>query len=290
MANIFYPKDLLGDLKSIKSMASRRKGVSTGFPSLDDLMTIDKGYLSVVTGHPSSGKSEFVDAILMNMAIMHGWRSLYFSPENYPLAEHLKKHVERYKGKSLFDMSQPEISDAVEFCQNHFAFMYPEDDFTLDGILKIAIQETQAWPIDALVIDPWNEVSHNIQGRDDLYIGAALTKLRRFIREYNTHAFVVAHPVKPPLDSKDSEGNYKAPTLYDIAGGYTWRAKCDYGWAAHRNPTENVCKIIIQKIKYKSMGRLGSATFDYDFKSGRFKDQYATEFLLPDGDHDNPYM
>jgi twinkle protein len=178
-------------------------------------------------------------------------------------------------------MSQGELTDGVDFCQNHFAFMYPEDDFTLDGILKLAVEESQTWGIDAIVIDPWNEVSHNIQGRDDLYIGSALTKLRRFIREYDAHAFVVAHPVKPPLDSKDKNDNYKCPTLYDIAGGYTWRAKCDYGWAAHRNPTENVMEVFVQKIKYKSMGRLGVVKFDYDVASGRFKSQYETTYDLP---------
>lgn len=282
MSDIFYPTDLLADLKGIRSMATRRKGVSTGFESLDDLMTLDKGYLSVVTGHPSSGKSEFVDAILLNMSILHGWKTLYFSPENYPLAEHLKKHVERYAGKNLFDMSNPEIETAVEHCQDHFAFMYPETDFTLKGIMDIAIAEHHRRPYDAIVIDPWNEVSHDFNGRDDIYIGGALTKLRRFIREYNVHCFIVAHPVKPPNDSKDATGNYKCPTLYDVAGGYTWRAKCDYGWAAHRNPTENVCQIVIQKIKYKSMGRLGKISFDYDVKSGRFKDQHETAYNLPE--------
>lgn len=289
MANVFYPDDLIADLRAIKSKSSKRKGVTTGFRGLDEYMTIDKGYLSVVTGHPSSGKSEFVDAILLNMAILHGWRTLFFSPENYPLAEHLKKHVERYVGKSLHDMSNAEMVNAVDWAQQHFAFMYPENDFTLDGILEIATEETQINPIDAIVIDPWNEVSHSNTGRDDLYIGAALTKLRRFIREYNAHAFVVAHPVKPPLDSKDGEGNYKVPTLYDIAGGYTWRAKCDYGWAAHRKPNENVCDIYIQKIKYKSMGRLGKVTFDYDYQSGRFKDQLNPYFNLPETEPDCPF-
>ena len=40
----------------------RKRGLSTGWPSLDQYMVICGGRLSVVTGIPNSGKSEFVDA------------------------------------------------------------------------------------------------------------------------------------------------------------------------------------------------------------------------------------
>ena len=45
------------------------KGVSTGFDNLDELYTIVQGQLSVVTGHPASGKSEFIDQIMYNIAV-----------------------------------------------------------------------------------------------------------------------------------------------------------------------------------------------------------------------------
>jgi twinkle protein len=46
----------------------RKRGHSTGWPSLDELMTIREGDLSVVTGIPNSGKSELIDAIMVNIA------------------------------------------------------------------------------------------------------------------------------------------------------------------------------------------------------------------------------
>ena len=36
-------------------------GLSTGYKSIDEIYTVVEGQLTVVTGHPSSGKSEFVD-------------------------------------------------------------------------------------------------------------------------------------------------------------------------------------------------------------------------------------
>lgn len=283
MSNIFYPNDLLEGLEEIKSLNSCRKGVSTGFRDLDELMTLDKGYLSIISGLPSSGKSEFLDAILMNMAIVHGWRTLYYSPENYPLAEHLKKHTERYLGKQLHTCTKAELKTATDFNQEYFAWMYPEEDFSIDGLLTLAAEEHNRKPLDAIVIDPWNEVDHSKQGgfRDDQYISKCLTKIRRQGRDMNTHIFVVAHPTNPSKAEKEADGNYKPPTLNEISGGAVWRAKADYGWIAHRHPLENVIKILIMKIKYKSMGRIGSASFDYDFKSGRFKGINETEYLLP---------
>ena len=290
MSNVFYADDLFKDLEEIKLQNLKRKGLSTGFTTLDELMTIDKGYLSVITGLPSSGKSEFLDAILMNMAILHGWRTLYYSPENYPLAEHLKKHTERYVGKPLYEMSHQQMKEAKDFIHEKFVWMYPQEDYSLDGLLAIAAKEHEKQPIDAIVLDPWNEIDHSNQGgmRDDQYISRCLTKIRRFIRDTNIHAFVVAHPVNPSKQEKEADGNYKPPTLNEIAGGGTWRAKADYGWVAHRHPLENTIKVMINKIKFKTMGRVGVASFDYEWKSGRFKGVDSTEYLLPH-DQESPF-
>lgn len=281
--SVFSANDLYSDLKSRKEQNISRQGVSTGFTTLDEFMTIDKGYLSIISGLPSSGKSEMLDAILDNCAILHGWKTLIFSPENFPLSLHLRKHVERYIGKNLYSMSNEELDSGVEFANKHFMWMYPEEDYSLDGILKIASKTYEQFPFDCIVIDPWNEVDHSSMGgsREDQYISKCLTKIRRFNREYKTHSFVVAHPVNPSKTEKDANGNYKMPTLNEIAGGATWRAKADYGWVAHRHPMENVCKISVQKIKQKDMGMVGSTSFDYDRATGRFKAIHERDYIMP---------
>lgn len=60
------------------------KGVSTGWPSLDECYKIAKGTLNIITGIPGHGKSEFVDALMVNTATAHDWRWFVYSPENYP--------------------------------------------------------------------------------------------------------------------------------------------------------------------------------------------------------------
>src|SRR5207248_729921 len=97
----------------------RRRGASTGFPSLDPFMTIRPGELTVTTGAPNAGKSEFVDALTVNLAVAYGWRFAVCSFEN-PVPEHASKLAEKLVGAPFWDgptrrMSEPELLQAMEW-------------------------------------------------------------------------------------------------------------------------------------------------------------------------------
>jgi twinkle protein len=80
----------------------RKRGLLTGWASVDALMTIRPGELSIVTGIPNSGKSEFIDALMVNLAEHYGWHFAVCSFENPP-AEHIAKLAEKYLGKPFWD-------------------------------------------------------------------------------------------------------------------------------------------------------------------------------------------
>ena len=61
----------------------------TGWRNLNSLYTVRPGELTAVTGIPSSGKSNFLDALLVNLARLHSWSFALFSPENLPLEHHM---------------------------------------------------------------------------------------------------------------------------------------------------------------------------------------------------------
>jgi len=288
---IVEPNDLLQKLKDLKRSYTGRKGLSTGFQTLDDHILLSKQYLMVMTGMPSCGKSELLDAIAINTAIMHNWSWLYFSPENFPLEEHLKKLAEKKAGRVLGSISDTELASIAEWMQTHFAWVNPpEDKFSLAGILEITeIRIQTGFPVDVLVIDPWNECDHSGQAglRDDQYISKCLTTLRRFHRKYDLLSCVIIHPTKL---QKGNDGNYPIPSLYDCNGGAMWRNKADFGICVHRGDMEKQgADVHIQKVKFKSMGKIGRVPLDYDFKSGRFKDQHSSEFLLPEPEGECPY-
>ena len=78
------------------------RGESTGFDNLDELYTVAEGMLTVVTGIPGSGKSEFVDQLMINLARKSGWRFAVCSFENPP-AYHIAKMAEKVMGKPFYD-------------------------------------------------------------------------------------------------------------------------------------------------------------------------------------------
>lgn len=63
------------------------------------MLQVVPGELTIVTGLSNSGKSEWLDALTVNLARQHGWRIAVCSLENTPV-EHGRKLMEKYCGES----------------------------------------------------------------------------------------------------------------------------------------------------------------------------------------------
>ena len=77
-----------------------KAGARTGWQSLDKYYSVAEGQFTVVTGWPSSGKSEWLDALLVNLA-SQGWKIAMFSPENHPVPVHISKLMEKNYGYAV---------------------------------------------------------------------------------------------------------------------------------------------------------------------------------------------
>ena len=247
------------------------QGMDLGWLSLKEFYRPDRGYMTVVTGIPGHGKSEFIDAAMVNLANLHGWKFAVYSPENYPIALHSIKLVEKYLGMSMKRISPQTLADAHGWVDEHFSFVYPEDDqSTLPRILEFIKEIQILYGCDGFVIDPWNEIDHlrSESLSETEYISSSLTKIRRFSRENKVHSWIVAHPTKLPKNEKTK--SYDCPSLYSISGSAHWRNKTDFGVVIHRpNMMENKLEVHIQKVKQKNFGKLGMVEFDYEWESGR---------------------
>ena len=69
-------------------------GFKTGWPSVDKHYTVAPGQFTVITGWPGAGKSEWLDALLVNLS-RQGWKVALFSPENAPTQMHISKLMEK---------------------------------------------------------------------------------------------------------------------------------------------------------------------------------------------------
>lgn len=254
-----------------------QRGLSTGWAEIDQLYTVRTGDMTVVTGIPNSGKSEWVDALMVNMARLHGFSFGVFSAENWPITEHGKKLSEKFIGKPFAKGPNPsitrrELDMATSWISKHFYFVQPESP-TIDSILSVMRQLVLRHGIRGMVIDPWNEIeSSRPDGMSETeYIGQVLSEIRRFARLHGLCAWIIAHPTKL---RKDDDGNYPVPTPYDISGSANWRNKADNCLAVWRDLSTDsnyrMVDIHVQKIRHKAVGVLGKASLHYDWLTGRY--------------------
>ena len=277
---VYWVKDL--DIETLYERGLQ-PGLETGWSSLDRHYSLsqESGELHIVTGIPGHGKSEFLDALMVNLAKGEGWNIGLFSPENFPLEYHSSKLMEKYIGKPFSEgfktrMDREELESAIKWLNDHFSFLMPnENDLTVPAILELAKTLVYRRGMKCLIIDPWNEVDHSRPNgmTETEYISRSLTQIRRFARTNNCHVFVVAHPFKM---TKQDGKSYPCPTPYDISGSAHWRNKADNCLAVWRdvspeNETFEV-EIHVQKIRKKHIGRLGMVKLKYEYSTGRYQE------------------
>jgi twinkle protein len=262
-------------------------GEATGWPGVDKLFTVRPGELTVLTGIPGHGKSEWLDALLCNLFMEHGWRFGICSPENHPVYRHVIKLLEKLSGMPFGDGPRPRLnwesaSTWTRALNDNFFFFDPGDDmFNVESILSTAKELVFRHGIKVLVLDPWNELDHERPKTltETEYVSMALGKIRRFARHYGVHVFVVAHPTKL---KKDEDGKQPVPSLYDIAGSANWYNKADNGivvWRNVMNSGDRLVKIYIVKIRFKEIGERGSIDLEYDVVTGRYSEFERPSFL-----------
>lgn len=275
-----------------------KRGTSTGLPTLDDYYTVVPGQWTVITGIPSHGKSNFLDAIMVNLAENQGWRFGIFSPENQPIERHFASLIEKYYGATFSSTSgnsnritEEQKNEGKTWLRKHFNIVLPNEDgnWTIDGILHLAKALVYQKGINGLVIDPWNELDHSRPPglTETEYVSLVLSKIRQFARNFGVHVWLVAHPAKL---YKDKDGKYPVPTPYDISGSAHFRNKADCALTVWRNvggKDSDVADVHVQKIRFKEVGRPGLVSLRYQIQSGRFiddLDQDKRKRALENGD------
>lgn len=270
------------------------KGASTGYQNVDDLYTIVEGQLSVVTGHPSSGKSEFIDQIMINLSKSKGWKFAVCSFENEPRL-HIAKLISKYLRKPFFAgitprLTKAELDQGKVFIQEHFSFLYQNDGSmaTIDDIidrLRIAVMRHG---VRGAIIDPYNYISKRTDISETDWISDMLTKLRVFAQSHGIHLWFVAHPTKMLRDAK---GNIPAPKGYDISGSAAWFAKADMGISVHRpDPVmSSISEIHVWKCRFSWVGKQGVANLHFHPVTSTYTEAVAAPVSNFDNDKDFPF-
>lgn len=260
------------------------EGNRIGIDEIDHSIRWQASRLAIWTGIPSHGKSEMVDFVSLKLCLSYGWRTLFFSPENFPLEFHIAKLVSKLTGKEFKEgkMSESEFDQAYEFISSNFFWMDPYSQASIESILDRAKQYVKKSGIKQLVIDPFNCLEHNANRgeNESTYIGRFLDTLARFSKEHDILIHLVAHPTKLEKDKKKL--TYPAPTLYDISGSANFYNKADYGITVHRDFENARTYLIVTKVKFKNLGQPNpdGVELQYDIENGRYQVPPGDVYLL----------
>ena len=246
----------------------------TGF---DNLFSFASSQLTVVTGIPTHGKSNFLEHLAIRLSAQHNWKFGVFSPEHYPMQLHFSVLAEKLIGKSFrkitrYDrMSKNDLNSAKNFISEHYHWIRPDGDvYTIDSILNTAKGLIRRYGINALIIDPYNKIDANIGTQNETnFINKFLTKLTIFKQKYDIHIFLVAHPRKM---QKKENGSYEIPSLYDVAGSANFYNQVDNGITVYRDFKHQLTEVFVQKVKFRHIGELGSVQFKYNLQNGRYSE------------------
>jgi twinkle protein len=262
------------------------KGV-IAWPNFSTHFRLSGGEMNVLTGIPNHGKSEWLDALLLNHVIENGLKVAYYSPENNPLEFHIQKLLEKITGKPMLQgpnerMSKIEMSETAAFMDQHYRFIeLGEANLSLDSILGMFSESIKKCDTTCVVLDPWNDIEHArpAEMNETEYIGSCLSKCRRFARGNNVSLWIVAHPQK--LQKDREEKTRPCPTPYDISGSANWFNKADNCFAVYRK--EDRVEVHVQKIRFKMRGKVGQVDFTYNRISGTYTEMETDTTTLPGG-------
>ena len=276
LENVTTFKDIEGDVKDFVTNGFK-PGFQIGLENFDNIFSTYTSQFITVTGIPSSGKSDFVDQMVVGYNANYNWKTAFASPENAPNYLHAHKLMRKVWGNmpQREDIGGAKWNEVADHVNDNFFFIDMEK-YTLESVLRKGAELVKRKGIKCLVIDPFNKVrDKNASSLDvNLYTMEYLTKIETFAKKYDVLVFIVAHPTKM---YKNSDGKIEEPNMYNIKGGGEWYDASYHGLLIHRDYDAKNTKVKVLKVKFQNLGDNGAECFfTWEPKSGRFVPDQAS--------------
>jgi len=282
LENVTTFKDIEGDVEDFVTNGFK-PGFQVGLENFDRIFSTYTSQFITVTGIPSSGKSDFVDQMVVGYNANYNWKTAFASPENAPNYLHAHKLMRKVWGDmpQREDIGTPKWKEVGNHVNDNFFFIDMEK-YTLESVLRKGAELVKRKGIKCLVIDPFNKVrDKNASSLDvNIYTMEYLTKIEAFAKKYDVLVFIVAHPTKM---YKTQDGKIEEPNMYNIKGGGEWYDASYHGLLVHRDYEKKNTKVKVLKVKFQNLGENGAECFfTWEPKSGSFiPDQISGAQLEP---------
>ena len=225
-----------------------------------------KKEVTVVTGVPNSGKSEFLSFMIFKAAETLNYKTLFFSFEDN-LDKQIEGFITRKSRKRLKERSLEDETKAGKFVEDHFYFYnHTYGTNKIEEIVKICEEIKNRKGLDIVVIDPFSYLTSEYgcsEGNLD-HVKKSLSELSRCCKKLDIHIFLVAHPkarsTPKTLNLKDHADF--GIDLYSISGGAHFYNSCDNGMIVIRNGLNTIIKL--PKIRDQLIDNTGEFKLKYN--------------------------
>ena len=280
-----------GDLTDEQIIAERNKPAKKTlkpygkrWDRLNDIFSVIRGQLTVVTGIPSMGKTTLLHDY--TLSCIRGDESIiasYYTPESNTKEDHKEQLVEQIVGKPYDNKkdgsaTNTEVIEAYKFMKGRFYGYWVDKMVTLDEVIETFEAQVMRYGTNFFVIDAYNKLkktgtnSMNESSQD-------LAKLTSFAQRRGVFVFLVAHPRKM-VDSDGEMKDARIPNLYDVKGNSEFYDQTHNGFAVHceyddqnKRTQEVTFKLLKAKFKENGSQNIGQGIkFKFDLTNQRYSD------------------
>lgn len=241
-------------------------GLTTGIPMLDIHFRFKRGNLVIVNGHDNVGKTLAILMLAVLSARNHSWKWIIYAGENR--SGYIKrKIIELYLCKPVTKLTDAELNSAYQWVNEHFILIANNDMYTYKDMLAIAETLMEEKKYDAMLIDPYNSLSIEMDSFSKLsthdYHYVATSEIRLFCKKFDCSVYINCHAVTEALRKTFSKGHEfegypMPPSKADTEGGGKFANRADDFLTIHRlvqhESLWSITEIHVRKIKETETG------------------------------------
>lgn len=282
LPGIVYLTDASQDLHELWAKGYE-PGVSTGFPNMDELYRPLLGTQTTVLGIPGNGKSSWMFHLIVNLAHLHDWKFAVCSPESGSVRDIAAKVIQIANDQpiepgKMGQMGEDGLDVGLQWAAERFFLIDAASQrgdygaLSVPEVLERAETLVVRHGIKGLLIDPWNqlEASRPKEMTATQHVGATLSMVQRFGKRHGVHTWIVVHPHKMQIEHGGEDEPMPHP--YHAADSANWFNMSDQFLSVKRGKYDGTAmEVRVWKNRFQHTGKLGSAFFDFNYLTGRFR-------------------
>jgi twinkle protein len=238
------------------------------YQPFDKVILFHSGFLTIITGVPSSGKTTFLNCALHHVVRSNSIRAglaLFETP-----ADITRDHLARLRtGSPWADLDRARRDKLVEGLDRDYRVLHKVD--REDGAHDLGwvreMMHTAAVRDGCKIVafDPWNELEHLPAKGESMtnYVNVALTMVRQWAERFDCAVAILAHPMKMQAAAGAQP---HAPLGYDISDSAAWFNKAAIGVTVHQVLGDDPhVKVINWKSKFQQQYGIAKCSIKLDF-------------------------